>query len=160
MHVPEMMILEIVDPATGEPLPNGEAGAVCASVFNPYRPLVRFCNGDRGILIDEPCLCGRTAVRFRFAGRIDEAAKVRGMFVYPQQIATALEHLPQVRAWRAIVASGSDGLDVFTVEIEGAADPAEVADAVRAQVRVRADVSIVEPGTIEEAGRLIDRRGT
>ncbi|MGZ4206785.1 MAG: phenylacetate--CoA ligase family protein, partial [Actinomycetota bacterium] len=77
MHIPEIMILEITDPVTGEPLPHGEPGAVTASVFNPYRPLLRFCNGDRGVIIPEPCTCGRTALRMRFAGRIDEAAKVR-----------------------------------------------------------------------------------
>ena len=46
MHVPEIMILEITDPETGDPLPPGEPGAVTASVMNPYRPLLRFCNGD------------------------------------------------------------------------------------------------------------------
>lgn len=157
MHVPEMMILEIVDPATGAPLPPGEAGAVCASVFNPYRPLLRFCNGDRGILVDEPCACGRTAVRFRFAGRIDEAAKVRGMFVYPEQIAEGLRRIG-VERWRAIVSSDERGLDVLTVEAEGATDPATAAEAVRAQVRVRADVVVVDPGSIAEPGRLLDRR--
>ncbi|MCA1830574.1 MAG: AMP-binding protein, partial [Actinobacteria bacterium] len=84
MHIPEMMILEIVDPVSGEPLPPGDEGAICASVFNPYRPLLRFLNGDRGVIDAEPCRCGRTALRMRFRGRIDEAAKVRGMFVYPE----------------------------------------------------------------------------
>ena len=157
MHVPEMMILEIVDPATGDPLPAGEAGAVCASVFNPYRPLLRFCNGDRGILVDEPCRCGRTAVRFRFAGRIDEAAKVRGMFVYPEQIAEGLARLG-IERWRATVSSDERGLDVFTIEVEGG-DVDAIASAVRDKVRVRADVVIVEPGTIAADGpRLVDAR--
>jgi len=157
MHIPEMMILEITDPETGEPLPPGEAGAVTATVFNPYRPLLRFCNGDRGVLIDEPCRCGRTARRMRFAGRLDEAAKVRGMFVYPEQIGEAVSRFG-IDRWRAVVSADGDGLDVFTVEIESDADPSAVADAVRAQVRVRADVVRVEPGSIAEPGRLEDRR--
>lgn len=159
MHVPEMMILEITDPETGEPLPNGTPGMVTASVFNPYRPLLRFANGDRGVLIDEPCPCGRTAVRFRFAGRIDEAAKVRGMFVYPEQIDEALQRVAGVTRWRATVASDARGLDDFSVDFEGDADPAAVADAVRRAARVRADVRVVPSGSIPaNAKRLEDLR--
>jgi phenylacetate-CoA ligase len=162
MHVPEMMILEITDPETGAPLPHGEAGAVTASVFNPYRPLLRFCNGDRGILVEEPCVCGRTAVRFRFAGRIDEAAKVRGMFVYPEQIEAAVAAFPGVARWRAIVRRDAGGLDDFRIEVEiaaGALDAAGLAGAVRAAVRVRAEIDVVAPGTIPaNAKRLEDLR--
>jgi phenylacetate-CoA ligase len=163
MHIPEIMILEITDPETGEPLPHGEPGAVTASVFNPYRPLLRFCNGDRGVIIPEPCRCGRTALRMRFAGRIDEAAKVRGMFVYPEQIAEALERFGSVAPWRAIVESDSKGLDSFRVEIEGELDDSareKIAEAVRAQVRVRCDVVAVTAGSLPSDGvRLEDRRG-
>jgi phenylacetate-CoA ligase len=163
MHIPEMMILEITDPETGEPLPAGEPGAVTASVFNPYRPLLRFCNGDRGVIIPEPCRCGRTALRMRFAGRIDEAAKVRGMFVYPEQIAEAMDRSGSVARWRAVVSSDDRGLDVLTVEVEQPLDDGareKLADALRAQVRVRADVTSVAEGSIPaEAKRLEDRRG-
>jgi len=154
MHVPEIMILEITDPGTGEPLPPGEPGAVTASVFNPYRPLLRFCNGDRGMLIDEPCTCGRTSQRFRFLGRIDESTKVRGMFVYPEQIAEALE--PFDAEWHAVVERDDRGLDRFVIEVQGTADE-RMAQAVKAKVRVRADVEGVEQLS-GEAGHLTDRR--
>jgi phenylacetate-CoA ligase len=155
MHVPEMMILEIVDEQTGEALPPGTPGAVCASVFNPYRPLLRFCNGDRGIIVDEPCVCGRTAARFRFAGRIDEAAKVRGMFVYPEQIAEALARAG-IGRWRARVEHDASGLDSFVVEYEGEAEPGAVAEAVRAGVRVRAECARLAPGTIAADGKRLE----
>jgi phenylacetate-CoA ligase len=160
MHIPEIMILEITDPVSGEALPHGEPGAVTASVFNPYRPLLRFCNGDRGVIIPEACRCGRTALRMRFAGRIDEAAKVRGMFVYPEQIGEALERFGVVAPWRAIVSSDARGLDVFNVEIEGTLDdgaPEKIAEAVRAAVRVRADV-IGVPSVSPDGPRLEDQR--
>jgi phenylacetate-CoA ligase len=158
MHVPEMMILEITDPQSGEPLPAGAPGMVTASVFNPYRPLLRFANGDRGMLVHEPCRCGRTAVRFRFMGRIDEAAKIRGMFVYPEQIAEGLGRLGITR-WRAVVATGADGLDAFTVEHEADVDAATVTAALREAVRVRADVVACAPGSITDGlGKLVDRR--
>ncbi len=160
MHIPEIMILEITDPETGDPLPHGEPGAVTASVFNPYRPLLRFCNGDRGVIIPEPCRCGRTALRMRFAGRIDEAAKVRGMFVYPEQIGEALERFGVVSPWRALITSDERGLDVFTVEITGVLDESaceKIAEAIRGAVRVRADVVGV-PAIPAEGPRLEDRR--
>lgn len=163
MHVPDMMILEITDP-DGRALPAGEPGAVTASVFNPYRPLLRFRNGDRGVLIDEPCRCGRTAPRLRFAGRIDEAAKVRGMFVYPDQIDAALKRLGGVARWRAIVSHDAANQDDFVVEMEpeGVATPEgekAAADVLREAVRVRVQTRWVAPGTIPpDAKRLEDRR--
>jgi phenylacetate-CoA ligase len=154
MHVPEIMILEITDPETGEPLPPGEPGAVTASVMNPYRPLLRFCNGDRGMLIDEPCLCGRTAVRFRFLGRIDESVKVRGMFVYPEEIAGAMERFG--RRWHAIVERDERGLDRFVIEVEGETDE-RMPEAVRGIVRLRAEIVAVQQLS-GEAGHLTDKR--
>jgi len=162
MHVPEMMILEITDPESGEPLPSGEPGAVTATVYNPYRPLLRFCNGDRGMLVDEPCACGRTAQRFRFRGRIDEARKVRGMFVYPEQVAEALERDGGAPVWRAVVEHDARGLDRFAVEVEGRLDDEtreQLAERLRGAVRVRAEVIAVPAGTVgDDAGRLVDRR--
>jgi phenylacetate-CoA ligase len=154
MHVPEIMILEITDPQTGDPLPPGEPGAVTASVMNPYRPLLRFCNGDRGMLIDEPCRCGRTSQRFRFLGRIDESTKVRGMFVYPEQIAEALE--PFGVGWHAVVSSDDRGLDRFVIEVRGQAVDG-IVEAVRAKVRLRADIELVAQLS-GEPGHLTDRR--
>jgi phenylacetate-CoA ligase len=144
MHVPEMMILEITEPETGRPLPVGEPGAVTASVFNPYRPLLRFANGDRAVLTDEPCRCGRTSRRLRFLGRLDEAVKVRGMFVYPEQIGEVIARFPAVSAWRAVVGRDPSGLDTFTIEVAGDADPDKIAEGIRGIVRLRADVVRVE----------------
>lgn len=164
MHVPEMMILEITDPESGEPLPAGDAGAVTATVYNPYRPLLRFCNGDRGMLVDEPCACGRTAQRFRFMGRIDEARKVRGMFVYPEQIREAIERDGDVPVWRAVVEHDDRQLDVLRVEIEGTLEEdvtERLTERLVGVVRVRPDVVAVPAGAVgDDAGRLVDRRET
>jgi phenylacetate-CoA ligase len=158
MHVPEMMILEITDPETGEPVPPGEPGEVTASVMNPYRPLLRFCNGDRAMLVEELCVCGRTAQRIRFLGRIDESVKVRGMFVYPEQIAEALAKFD--RPWHATVERDERGLDRFVVEVAGSPDDEtqkRMAEAIRGIVRLRADIEPVEELS-GEPGRLTDRR--
>ncbi len=155
MHIPEMMILEVTDPSTGEPMPPGEVGEVTATVFNPYRPLLRFSNGDRAVLVDEPCACGRTAKRMRFKGRLDDAVKVRGMFVYPEQIAEALDRFG-VERWRARVAHDAGGLDVLTVEVDAAIDPDAAVEALRGTIRVRADV--VQADVPVDAPRVIDER--
>jgi phenylacetate-coenzyme A ligase PaaK-like adenylate-forming protein len=162
MHVPELMILEITDPESGDPVPDGEPGAVTATVYNPYRPLLRFANGDRGMLEPEPCRCGRTAQRFRFLGRIDEARKVRGMFVYPEQIAEAMQRDGVLPVWRAVVEHDEKQLDRLTVEVEGSLDDAmreRLTDRLRRVVRVRPEVVAVPAGTLgEDAGRLVDLR--
>ncbi|MGH2830524.1 MAG: phenylacetate--CoA ligase family protein [Actinomycetota bacterium] len=163
MHVTDLMVLEIVDPESWEPVPHGTPGAVVATVANPYRPLLRFANGDRAVMRDDPCVCGRTSPRIWFMGRIDEAAKVRGMFVYPEQIAEALGRFPEIAAWRAFVDRDAEGLDDFIVEFESPADESlaeKLTDALRAVVRVRARVAPVSAGTIpgEERGHLRDRR--
>ncbi len=162
MHVPEIMILEITDPATGEPLPPGTAGEVTATVFNPFRPLLRFCNGDEALIDETPCVCGRTAQRLRFMGRIDEAAKVRGMFVYPEQIAEVMGRFDAVERWRGVIASDERGLDTFSIEVEGAVDEPtreKIAEGIRGVVRLRAEIASVVSGSIPaDAKRLEDRR--
>ncbi len=162
MHIPEIMILEITDPSTGEALPPGTPGEVTATVFNPFRPLLRFCNGDRAVIDEEPCRCGRTAQRLRFMGRVDESTKVRGMFVYPEQIAEVLGRFDTVHRWRGIIASDDRGLDTFTIEVEGTVDDAtreKIAEGIRGVVRLRADIVGVPAGSIPaDAKRLDDRR--
>lgn len=160
MHVPEMMILELTDPATGAVVAPGEPGEVTASVYNPFRPLLRFANGDLARLRDEPCACGRTSVRLDFLGRVDEATKVRGMFVYPQEVEIALARFPEVRAWQLVVSSDERGLDDLRLRIVAAADDGldrKLADAFRERARLRATierVESIEPG----APRIIDTR--
>ncbi|HEX9774153.1 MAG TPA: AMP-binding protein [Actinomycetota bacterium] len=156
MHVPDLMILEIVDPSSGEPLPAGEPGAVCATVFNPYRPLLRFLNGDRAVLLEGDCPCGRTAPRIRFAGRIEDGVKVRGMFVYAHQVAEVMERFG-VERWRAVVEHDAGGLDVFRVELDGA-EPGGLREALRAAVRVRADVLGGRPVNDTDVATLRDER--
>ena len=101
-------------------------------------------------------MCGRSAVRFRFGGRLDEAVKVRGMFVYPEQIDEALGRF-NVEHWRARVTRDDGGLDVFTVEVTGEHDRDTLAAALKGHVRVRADVVTVDD-IPADAPRLEDLR--
>ncbi|HSN21830.1 MAG TPA: AMP-binding protein, partial [Usitatibacter sp.] len=89
--VNEDMIVEIVRPGTGDPVAEGEVGEVVVTTFNADYPLVRFATGDLSAILAGTSPCGRTNVRIKgWLGRADQATKVRGMFVHPQQVAEVL----------------------------------------------------------------------
>lgn len=158
MHLHPDQIVEVVDPQTRASAPAGAVGEVVATLPNPNRPLLRFANGDLVALREDPCPCGRTGPRIaRFAGRADEASKVRGVFVYPDQVATVMDR-HGIGRWQAVVDKAADGTDAFTILVEGDADAARVAADAREALRIRADVEAVEPGTIPQGAKRIDDR--
>ena len=165
MHLHPDQVLEVLDTETHEPVPNGTPGEVIATVANPNRPLLRFANLDLVSLRDDPCPCGRTGPRIeRFVGRTDEATKVRGMFLYPEEIAETLARFPEVVRWQGVIGRDARGGDDFRVRVEIAGtEPAELrerlAGALRGRVRLRAEIDVVPPGTIPDgAKRLEDTR--
>src|SRR5690606_19578892 len=88
MVLDEELILEIIRPGTGEPLPDGQVGEVVITSFNPDYPLVRFATGDLSAVLSGVSPCGRTNTRIQgWMGRADQATKVRAMFVHPSQVA-------------------------------------------------------------------------
>jgi len=164
MHLHPDQILEVLDRETHEPAAMGEPGEVVATVANPNRPLLRFANLDLVAVRDDPCPCGRTGPRIaRFVGRSDESTKVRGMFVYPEQIAEVMGRYPEVERWQACVRTAADGTDDFRITVEapeaknGLAE--RIADGIRGLIRLRAVIEIVGAGSIpENATRLVDER--
>ncbi|MHB8511895.1 MAG: phenylacetate--CoA ligase family protein [Actinomycetota bacterium] len=156
MHLHPDQIFEVLDPETNEP---SMLGSVVATVANKNRPLLRFANMDIVEMRDDPCPCGRTGPRIaRFVGRLDDATKVRGMFVYAEQIDQVMNRF-EVKRWQAIIDKGPSG-DEFKVLVETEADVSNaIASALKDLVRVRADVERVSEGTIpSNAKRLDDRR--
>jgi phenylacetate-CoA ligase len=134
-------------------------------VANPNRPLLRFANGDLVELRDDPCPCGRTGPRIaRFVGRVDDSTKVRGMLVYPDQIAEVMGRHPEVARWQAVVAKAPNGADDFRLRVEpanGATIAADqIAEGIRGLVRLRAEIDVVEPGTIPENAKQLDDQRT
>ncbi len=86
-HICEETIVEIVDPATGKNIPDGELGEVIVTRLNDIFFLLRFGTGDLSRLITDKCPCGRTSYRLAgIAGRVGDAVKVRGLFLAPSQI--------------------------------------------------------------------------
>ncbi len=159
----EAVILEIVRPGTGDPLPDGEVGEVVVSVLHPDYPLLRFGTGDLSAVLPGACPTGRTNTRIRgWLGRADQTTKVRGMFVHPGQVAALLKRHPELAQVRLVV-SGEMADDRLLLRAECQADaaapeglPAALAASVRELTKLRADIELCAPGSLPRDGKLID----
>ena len=160
MHLRDDLLVQICDPATERPLPDGEAGEIVVTTFNPVYPMVRFGTGDLSALTREPCGCGRSSPRLLgIRGRVGQGVKVRGLFVYPHQLAAVFAGLPQVSAWSGVI-TRANHRDDLTVLIE-TADPevaGEVAARLQAALKLHCAVRVAAPGSLAEAAPLQDER--
>ena len=155
--VEEGVIVEIVTPGTGDPLPPGEVGEVLVTTLNPDYPLIRFATGDMSAVLPGESPCGRTNMRIKgWMGRADKTTKIKGMFVRPEQVAALVAKHPEVT--RARVIAGRDGeADTMTVRIEGNADAAGAYGAtVTDLLKLRAVVEVVKEGELPRDGVLIE----
>jgi phenylacetate-CoA ligase len=161
MVVDEGVLLEIVRPGTGDPVPAaGEVGEVVVTSFNPDYPLIRFATGDLSAVLPGPSPCGRTNVRIKgWMGRADQATKVKGLFVQPAQVAEVLKRHPEIRRARLVV-DQADGQDRMTLHCEVESAPAGLADAVVATIRdvtkLRGEVTLRKPGELPNDGKVVE----
>jgi phenylacetate-CoA ligase len=122
IHVWEdQYITEIIDPATGEVLPDGEYGeVVITSLTREAMPIIRYRTRDISrILSREKCACGRTSLRIdRITGRTDDMLIVKGVNFYPRQVEQALMEIPGVKDEFQIVLEERDGMTDVTVNVE------------------------------------------
>lgn len=158
--VDEDALVEIVTPGTGDPVAPGAVGEVVVTTFNPAYPLIRFATGDLSAEIDAPSPCGRTGRRLKgWMGRADQTTKVRGMFVHPRQVAAIVARFDAIKKARLEVGE-SEGMDnlILKVEVEGGDEnlASAIAEAVRAECRVRGDVAFVAPGSLPDDGKVVD----
>ncbi len=167
---------EIVDPATGNPLPPGEEGElVITTLTKEGIPLIRYRTHDLTSLDYTPCKCGRTHVRItRLAGRTDDMLIIRGVNVFPQQIEAILMECPDLTPNYQIIVDRANNLDTLEVCVE--MNDELVADEIRKLqelegglkksfkefLGVTAKVRLMQPHSIErsegKAKRIIDRR--
>ena len=160
MIVDEAVIVEIVRPGTGDPLPDGEVGEVLVTVFNPDYPLIRFATGDLSAVLPGQSPCGRTNLRIKgWLGRADQATKIRGMFVQPRQVGDVLRRHDLIAKARLVVTQSS-GQDEMCLKCEVAGRPAglkgKLAETVRSLTGLRATIDLVAPGSLPNDGRVID----
>ncbi|HMT17044.1 MAG TPA: AMP-binding protein [Ottowia sp.] len=155
----EGVIVEIVRPGTGDPVPEGEVGEVVVTVLNPDYPLIRFGTGDLSAVLAGACPTGRTNTRIKgWMGRADQTTKIRGMFVHPGQVAEVVRRFPEVARARLVV-TGAMANDQMTLRVESVNVPGlaeRLADAVRDVTKLRSQIELVAPGSLPNDGKVIE----
>jgi phenylacetate-CoA ligase len=162
MVLDEALLLEIVRPGTGDPVPAGEVGEIVITSFNPDYPLIRFATGDMSAVLPEVSPCGRTNTRIKgWMGRADQTTKVRAMFVHPSQVAEIARRHTAILKARLII-TGEMANDQMTLHCE-VADPAAlpgdieaIAATIRDITKLRGEVRLVAAGTLPNDGKVIE----
>lgn len=169
-------IPEIIDPDSGQRLPEGERGElVITTITKQGIPLIRYRTRDITSLTYEPCICGRTHARItRMCGRSDDMLIIRGVNVFPSQIEAVLVGIEGIEPHYVLIVDRQGTLDTLTVQVEVSeqlfSDEIKVLQALSRRVEkeikdmlgVTCTAKLVEPKTIErsesKAKRVIDNR--
>jgi len=168
-------LVEIIDPATGEVLGEGERGEmVVTPLVKEAMPLIRYRTGDITMLYEDGCICGRGQKIARIMGRSDDMLVIRGINVFPSQIEHVLLGIPEVGNQFMVYVDRVNHLDEMTIDVEINRDffSGELKDLARIQNKVvkalrdalelRTTVRLVEPGSLPrfegKAKRVVDRR--
>jgi phenylacetate-CoA ligase len=167
MHVPDDKIVEIVDPNTGKQVGPGKVGEIVATTFNRVYPLIRFGTGDLSLLTETACPCGRTSPRLvKILGRVDQATKVRGLFIHPGQADEVASKHPQISKVQVVV-TRKEHKDEMTFQIELREEvvqseklKSEIEQSIRDVMKVRGDVQFVSKEAIPEGANKIEDRRT
>ena len=157
MILDEGVIVEIVTPGTGDPVPAGEIGEVVVTSLNPDYPLIRFATGDLSSMMPGQSSCGRTNLRITgWRGRADQATKVKGMFVRPEQVADFVARHDDITKARVVVRTENQ-LDAMVVQIETEASQADAfAKSVQEVLKLKGSVELVAPGSLPKDGIVIE----
>ena len=177
LHINEdHFLVEVVDPETLEPLPEGKTGElVITTLTKEAFPVIRFRTRDLTSLITEPCSCGRTFVRMnKVMGRTDDMIKIRGITVFPSQIESVLFEIEGTEPHYQIILDRKTAVDELTVLVE--VSESIFFDQVRKQkdfierikarlaseIGISVEVKPVEKQTLERSGgkakRVVDNR--
>ncbi len=179
MHVNEdYFLIEIVDPATGEPLPDGEEGEMVVTTLTKEAfPMIRLRTGDITRIIPEPCPCGRTMRRIgRIVGRSDDMLIIRGVNVFPSRVEGILLEVEGTTPNYRIVLDRKGALDEALVEVEPTEELLfdrvsehqalldKLGRRFASELGVGIGVKLVEPGSLARSLegktiRVVDRRG-
>ena len=168
----DLYVVEILDPATLEPVEPGQVGEmVVTSLRKEASPLIRYRTRDLTRLLPGACSCGLCMPRHdRIQGRSDDMFIFRGVNIYPGQIAAVLEKFKQLSSEYQICLRRQEGLDHMQVrlerrpdaEVESAALAKAVSDEIRRQILVRSEVEVLAPGALPRSfaktKRVLDER--
>jgi phenylacetate-CoA ligase len=156
----EGVIVEIVRPGTGDPVPEGEVGELVVTSLNPVYPLIRFGTGDLSAVLSGNCPTGRTNTRIKgWMGRADQTTKIRGMFVHPGQVAEVIKRFPEIAKARLVV-SGEMANDQMVLKVETAQTSGDIqeqiANAMRDITKLRSEVQLLQVGSLPNDGKVIE----
>lgn len=154
--VDEGVIVEIVTPGTGKPVKDGEIGEVVVTNFNSDFPMIRFATGDLSAVMPGVSPCGRTNMRIvGWRGRADQATKVKGMFVRPEQVAMLVDRHDSITKARVTVShDGSSDQMLVQLEHDSAAID-NIQDSIKDILKLRADVEWCAQGSLPNDGLVI-----
>ena len=171
MHIfDDYLYTEIIDPATGKVLPDGEWGEiVITTLVKEGAPLIRYRTHDLSRIIPGTCPCGRTYPRIDvIAGRSDDMMKIKGVNVFPKQIEEILQTFPELSSEYQIRISHLEGKDTMRIYVEtnGTVDFLDIARRIAERVKSRIGftplVKVVELGVLprseKKSKRVIDER--
>jgi phenylacetate-CoA ligase len=155
----EDIILEILRPGTGDPVAEGEVGEIAVTLVDCNRPLIRFALGDMTAVLPGASSCGRTNLRIKgWMGRADQTAKVRGMFVRPDQLAEIARQYPQVKRLRLVIGREAEhDTAILKAETASASEAlaTELAATAASVTNLRCDVELCAIGDLPNDGKVI-----
>ena len=157
MILDEGVIVEIVTPGTGIPVNEGEIGEVVVTTFNNDYPMIRFATGDLSAVKPGQSPCGRTnKLIVGWRGRADQAAKVKGMFVRPEQVAMLVSKHKNIS--KARISINHDGsTDIMNIQLETESlDKNEFENSIKEIFKLRASIELVPPKSLPNDGKVID----
>lgn len=166
----DYLYLEIIDPVTGEPVPDGEMGEiVITTLVKEGAPLIRYRTHDLSRIIPGECPCGSKFPRIDvIMGRTDDMMKIKGVNVFPSQIEEILQAFPEISSEYQIRISHLDGRDTMRIYVEtnGSVDfnalSKSIAEAVKSKIGFTPLVKVVELGVLprseKKSQRVIDER--
>jgi phenylacetate-CoA ligase len=165
MVVNEDLIMEIVRPGTGDPVPDGDVGEIVVTSLDPTHSWIRLALGDLTAVLPGASPCGRSNTRIKgWMGRADQATKVKGMFVRPEQVAEIGRRHPDLKGLRLVVTREGE-TDVMTLRAESSSPSealrSEIAATLRAVTKLQGNVEMVSNGSLPNDGKVIaDERNT
>lgn len=159
MVLNENLIVEIVRPGTGDPVAEGEVGEIVVTNLDPHHPQIRLAVGDLTAVLPGISASGQTNTRIKgWMGRADQTAKVKGMFVRPEQVAEIAKRHAEIAKLRLVVGRANE-VDTMTLKAEIYAEPAGFVDAVSSTLqqvtKLKGAVEILPLGALPNDGKVI-----
>ncbi|MBR3667491.1 MAG: phenylacetate--CoA ligase [Ruminococcus sp.] len=166
----DYLYIEVIDPKTGEPVPDGEMGEiVITTLVKEGAPLIRYRTHDLSRIIPGKCKCGRCYPRLdTIMGRTDDMMKIKGVNVFPSQIEEVLANFNEINSEYQIRISHLDGKDTMRIYVESTGDvdfdalSKRIAEKVKSRIGFTPIVKVVEvgvlPRSMKKTARVIDER--